>query len=194
MECGYEGLQIPEVWKLSYLWIWAHTLHWFVSGCHLFLSGKHSPWILFASFNEGKEIFATILWNIKVTFVWVDKEHRLITDANKSTQEMLLNVLCVFSASVSVCVLCLGKGGKCYCCNSKQPFTVYNFKWAAEELYCGAVPSSGPTEQGRHWRQVLVFSVNCQMLPLLMLFIIGIVINFWRNTKRAKKWHKQSAT
>lgn len=48
MSRGYEFLQIskefriPEVWKLSSLWIWAHILHWFVFGCHLFLSGAQS--------------------------------------------------------------------------------------------------------------------------------------------------------
>lgn len=51
------------------------------------------------------------LWNIKVTFAWVGKEHRLISDVSKSNREMLLNVLCVSSVSVSVCVcvLCPGK-------------------------------------------------------------------------------------
>ena len=49
-------LQIPEVWKLLYLWIWACTLHWVVSGWHLLLSGEHrfQKRILFTICNEGK--------------------------------------------------------------------------------------------------------------------------------------------
>lgn len=56
---------------------------------------------------QWRKVFATCLWNIKVTFAWVGNEHRLISDVSKSNQEMLLNVLCVSSVSVSLCVYCV---------------------------------------------------------------------------------------